>query len=211
MTVLSRHSCEGRNPDKKVDPGSKPAPVPRSGVRDDGKVDKGSRTVNFSCLFSNCSVEEKARRFRVSEQDEREKREDMFLESLAQEFNLDIIYAFGSRAREVADALASEGQALPESLSDVDIGVKPLPGQDLTVSDKVVIAQRIEDELDVSRVDLVCLPEADPFLAANVIRGERLYARDGHRADEYDLYILRRAGDCLHLERERLALIMGAE
>jgi predicted nucleotidyltransferase len=135
----------------------------------------------------------------------------MFLERLAQEFNLDIIYAFGSRAREVADALASKGQALPESLSDVDIGVKPLPGQDLTVSDKVEIAQRVEDMLDVPRVDLVCLPEVDPFLAANVIRGERLYSRDHHRADEYDLYILRRAGDCLHLERERLALIMGEE
>ncbi len=133
----------------------------------------------------------------------------MFLENLAQEFSLDIIYAFGSRAREVACALSSPGGSLPKSHSDVDIGVKPLPGRSLTVSDKVEIAQRVEDELDVPRVDLVCLPETDPFLAANVIRGERLYAGDDDRADEYELYILRRAGDCLHLERERLALIMG--
>ena len=140
-----------------------------------------------------------------------EKRKIMFLKNLAQELSLDIIYAFGSRAKEVAEALSGQSCALSHSPSDVDIGVKPLPGRSLTISDKVEIAQRIEDVLDVPRVDLVCLPEADPFLAANIIRGERIYAGDDDRADEYELYILRRAGDCLHLERERLALIMGEE
>jgi hypothetical protein len=66
----------------------------------------------------------------------------------------------------------------------------------------------LEDFLGVSRVDLVSLPEADPFLAANIIRGERLCARDTYLADEYDLYILRRAGDLAPLERERMALIL---
>ncbi|GAB4526179.1 MAG: hypothetical protein Kow0063_00110 [Anaerolineae bacterium] len=60
-------------------------------------------------------------------------------------------------------------------------------------------------------VDLVCSPEADPFLAANVVHGERLYARDEYEADEYDLYVLRRAGDLIPLERERMALILGEE
>jgi hypothetical protein len=55
----------------------------------------------------------------------------------------------------------------------------------------------------------VILPEADPFLAANVVRGERLYAENEYRADEYDLYVLRRAGDLAPLERERMALILG--
>jgi hypothetical protein len=55
---------------------------------------------------------------------------------------------------------------------------------------------------------VVCLQEADPFLAANVVRGERLYARDEYEADEYDLYVLRRAGDLAPLERERIALIL---
>jgi len=58
---------------------------------------------------------------------------------------------------------------------------------------------------------LVNLPEADPFLAANIIRGERLFSKDTYLADEYDLYILRRAGDLIPLERERIALIMGEE
>jgi hypothetical protein len=57
----------------------------------------------------------------------------------------------------------------------------------------------------------VFLREADPFLAANTVRGERLYARDAYAADEYDLYVLRRAGDLAPLERERMALILGDE
>ena len=66
----------------------------------------------------------------------------------------------------------------------------------------------IRDRFDVGRVDLVVLPEADPFLAVNVIRGERLFADDAYLADEYDLYILRRAADLLPLERERQRLIL---
>jgi len=57
-------------------------------------------------------------------------------------------------------------------------------------------------------VDVVVIPEVDPFLAANIIRGERIYCRDKYSADEYELYILRRAGDLIPLERERISLIM---
>jgi predicted nucleotidyltransferase len=91
--------------------------------------------------------------------------------------------------------------------SDVDIGV--LPGRDLPVGERVGLMQALEDLFGAARVDLVILPEADPFLAANVVRGERLYAENEYRADEYDLYVLRRAGDLAPLERERMALILG--
>jgi hypothetical protein len=75
--------------------------------------------------------------------------------------------------------------------------------------EKVRLALDLEDFLGCSRVDLVVLDEADPFLAAEIIRGERLYAQDTYIADEYDLYVLRRAGDLIPLERERIALILG--
>jgi uncharacterized protein len=52
--------------------------------------------------------------------------------------------------------------------------------------------------------NLVLLSEADPFLAANIIRGERLFSRDERSADEYELYVLRRAGDLAPFERERI-------
>jgi len=132
------------------------------------------------------------------------------LNQIAEKFGLDIIYAFGSHAKEVAEWLKGERSGLPISpLSDVDAGVKPSSGTHLTVKEKVHLGMALEDLFSVNRVDLVVITEADPFLAANIIRGERIYCKDEYEADEYDLYILRRAGDLVPLERERISLIMG--
>lgn len=127
---------------------------------------------------------------------------------LCDEFRVDMLYVFGSRAGEVRKWLAGDRPGLPPDVADVDIGVKAARGTQLSVRDKVRLALALEDLLGVTRVDLIDLGDADPFLAANVIRGERLYARDAYEADEYDLYVLRRAGDLAPLERERMALIL---
>ena len=133
------------------------------------------------------------------------------LARLCQELQVSILYAFGSRAREVQEWLEGKRASLPAGPVDVDVGVKPAQGVRLSVHDKVRLALALEDLLGVARVDLVSLSDADPFLAANVIRGERLYVRDSYEADEYELYVLRRAGDLAPLERERMALILGEE
>jgi predicted nucleotidyltransferase len=130
------------------------------------------------------------------------------LARLCDEFQVDILYAFGSRASEVREWLAEERTSLLPGLADVDVAVKVARGVHLSVHDKVRLALALEDLLGVSRVDLVCFSDADPFLAANMVRGERLYSRNTYEADEYDLYILRRAGDLAPLERERIALIL---
>jgi rhodanese-related sulfurtransferase/predicted nucleotidyltransferase len=133
------------------------------------------------------------------------------LKELCLQFKVDILYVFGSRAAEVQDWLEETGTDLTPGPADVDIGIKAARGVTLSVNDKVHLALALEDLLDVTRVDLVCLAEADPFLAANIVRGERLYASDTYQADEYELYVLRRAGDLAPLERERMALILGED
>lgn len=130
------------------------------------------------------------------------------LAALCRQYQIDIIYVFGSRAKEVKAMLHENRSALPESASDVDVGIKPSTNVKLSFRQKVELAQALEDLFGVPRVDLVVLPDADPFLAANIIRGERLYTNDEYMADEYDLYVLRRAGDLVFLERERLSLIL---
>jgi predicted nucleotidyltransferase len=123
---------------------------------------------------------------------------------------LDLVYAFGSRAREVRGFLRGLRQIDKSISSDVDIGVKTSPQRrGLSVREKVEIAAELEELLGVERVDLVVLSEADPFLSANIVRGEMLFCRDPYVADEYELYILRRAGDLAPLEKERLSLIFG--
>ena len=125
------------------------------------------------------------------------------------QFRVAILFVFGSRANEVRDWLEERIPHLSGSHSDVDIGVKALGNVVWSTMEKVRLAIDLEDFLGCSRVDLVVLDEADPFLAAEIIRGERLYAQDTYIADEYDLYVLRRAGDLIPLERDRVALILG--
>lgn len=131
------------------------------------------------------------------------------LGQIAQEFNLDIIYAFGSYAKDVSQWIEGSKPkfSVPQS-SDLDIGVKPSPEKLLSVKEKVLLSIAFEDLFSLTRVDLLNIPEVDPFFAANIIRGERLYCRDEYEGDEYELYILRRAGDLAPFEKERIALIM---
>ncbi|MCX5913674.1 MAG: nucleotidyltransferase domain-containing protein [Deltaproteobacteria bacterium] len=131
------------------------------------------------------------------------------LDQICRKFDVAFLYSFGSRSAEVREWLEGRRDRLPAGPSDTDIGVQPLAGKKWSVREKVEFAGMVEELLAVSRVDLVCLNEADPFVAAEIIRGERLFAADSHEADEYELFILRRAGDLAPLERERMALVLG--
>ena len=132
------------------------------------------------------------------------------LREICDRHRIDLIYAFGSRACEVREFLRGLGQIDKGNSSDVDMGVKTSPKRRaMPVREKVEMAAEIEDLLGIVRVDLVILSEADPFLSANTVRGERIFCRDPYAADEYELYILRRAGDLAPLEMERLSLIFS--
>jgi len=124
-------------------------------------------------------------------------------------YGVEIVYVFGSRAEELKEILNGKAKSPASDLSDADIGVKLRPASSLSVREKVRLSAELEDLLGVNRVDLCVLEEADPFLAADVVRGERLYCEDEYRADEYDLYVLRRAGDLAPLERERLGFVFA--
>lgn len=130
------------------------------------------------------------------------------LQNICKRYHVESLYVFGSRAGEIRHFLNSKGKPLISAHSDVDIGVKMKRGVSLNVREKVRLGIDLEDLFNVNRVDLLVISEVDPFVAANVVRGERIYCEDEYVADEYDLYILRRAGDLIHLERERMALAL---
>lgn len=130
------------------------------------------------------------------------------LERICRVFNVAILYAFGSRAKEVQDWIEGAQIDFAPGPSDADFGAKAMPGIKWSFKEKVRLAIELEDLLGCNRVDLVVLDEADPFLAEEVIRGERLYAEDEYLADEYDLYVLRRAGDLAPLEREWMSMVL---
>jgi len=130
------------------------------------------------------------------------------LREIALRYRVEMVYIFGSRSGEVLDWIAGRRVDLAPSPSDVDIGALLPGGVVWPVAEKVRFAQTFEDFFAVGRVDFILLNEADPFLAAEVIRGERLYERDRRAADEYELFVLRRAGDLVPFERERMRLVL---
>ncbi|UCG25612.1 MAG: hypothetical protein JSW55_06385 [Chloroflexota bacterium] len=121
------------------------------------------------------------------------------------------LYLFGSQAKSVWDQVRTGKPVSLLAGHDLDVGVKSRPNHKLGTKGKVNLAQDLEEVFGAPRVDLVCLEDADPFLAANIIRGERLYAADAYAADEYELYILRRAGDLAPFERARLDMILEGQ
>jgi len=129
------------------------------------------------------------------------------VKDIASRYGLQIIYAFGSRAKEALDMVEGRIEQVSSKPSDLDIGVKP--EKPLRVEEKVKIAILCEDLFDVSRVDLIVLPEAPVFLALEIVTGEVLYRQDSTDEAEYQLYIMRMAADLLPYEQMKQRMIMG--
>lgn len=133
------------------------------------------------------------------------------LAKIASDLGVQEVYVFGSRAKEIAARFRGfSSEETPSSVegADVDVGVRPRQRVRLGASQRVALALALEELLDVDRVDLVVLPEAGAFLALAVISGELLYCESPGDQAEYELYVLRRAGDLLPLERERRDAIL---
>src|SRR5438105_1893426 len=124
------------------------------------------------------------------------------LTRVAEQFGLADIYVFGSRANEFVPDLA-QSRSIQRIDSDVDIAVRPRAGRTLSPADRIELTLALEESLAERRVDLVILPEASPFLALAAIRGNLLFAADAVDQAEYELFVLRRAGDLAPLEWAR--------
>lgn len=131
------------------------------------------------------------------------------ISDICTEYRIADLYVFGSRSEEIAARARSQKIKFAENArSDVDIAVLPVDASRFGPFERVSLAIAIEDLFDVSRVDLIVLPEADPFLALEIIRGELLYTDDPDRQARHELYILRRAGDLIPFKKERIRMIM---
>lgn len=130
------------------------------------------------------------------------------LEQVAARYGLRDVYAFGSRAEEIAGRVRGGPHGAARPASDVDVAVQPQRGRVLDARDRVRLTLELEDLFEAGRVDLVVLSEARPFLAVDAVRGELLYSADPREQAEHELYILRRAADLAPLQRERVDQIL---
>jgi len=129
------------------------------------------------------------------------------IETLADKFHLQLIYSFGSRAKEILNTVEGKKSLSTTSNSDLDIGIKS--EKPLSVQKKVEIAIFLEDLFDVPRVDIVEIPEAPVILALDIVQGELLYAQDENFEAEYQLYIMKKAADLMPYERLKQKIILG--
>ena len=108
--------------------------------------------------------------------------------------NVQALYVFGSRV---------QGDARPDS--DLDVGLLWTQPQALEMT------LRFEDDLEQAvglKVNLIDAARASVFVALAIVQGERLFVRDPVEADQFELYVLRRAGDLLPFERARQAMLL---
>lgn len=129
------------------------------------------------------------------------------IKKIASKYNIQIIYAFGSRAKEALDFIEGRIEQFLSTPSDLDIGVKAR--NYLTVDEKVEISIFFEDLFNIPRVDIVVLSEAPISLALDIVMGEILYEEDLTYEAEYQLYIMRMASELLPYEKMKQRMILG--
>jgi uncharacterized protein len=133
------------------------------------------------------------------------------LEGLCRRSGIASLYAFGSRAREIAARVSGlKGDRGPQA-SDIDIAVEPKKGALGDAMSRMNLQRELEDLFEVPWVDLMILSEANAFLAADAVRGELLYCDDEDRQAFEELYYLRRAADLAPFQRQRLEGILSGE
>lgn len=133
------------------------------------------------------------------------------LGEVCRRFRVASLYVFGSRAHEAVALVAGEPRTPAPTDSDLDVAVQPATDALRAPRDRVLLIQSLETLFDIVRVDLVILPEADAFLAADAVRGELLFCDDENRQAREELYYLRRAGDLAPFKRARLEGILSGE
>lgn len=133
------------------------------------------------------------------------------LERICRRFDVISLYVFGSRAEEIAARLSGRPVAPGPADSDLDVAVQPALDGLRSVEGRVRLTQALENLFEVSRVDLVILPLASPFLVADAVRGELLFCDDEDRQAHEELYYLRRAADLAPFQKDRLEGLLSGE
>lgn len=129
--------------------------------------------------------------------------------AICRSYEIADLYVFGSRTDEIAGLIRQDSAGtVSKAGSDLDIGVLPEKPVPWSPERRVTVSMELEDLFGVGRVDLVILPDADPFLALDIIRGELLYTSNPDRQARYELFVLRRAADLLPFKKERIRLIL---
>ena len=131
------------------------------------------------------------------------------LRDLCRAHGVAALYAFGSRAAEADSFASGRSGSLASGGSDLDIAALPVPDGRIGSAGAVGLAADLEDLFSVSRVDLVLLDRASAFLAVEAVSGRTLVDLTPDFTAEFELFVMRRAGDLLPYELERRRMVIA--
>jgi len=120
------------------------------------------------------------------------------LAEIAQKFDLDLVYLFGSQATNGLKILHGKEVKVLDPLSDIDVGVVtndslPPPAARGKLYAKLSVA--LSDIFEPFPLDLVFLEENHSVFQVEIFKGQCIYASSEERRDDYEMNILRRAAD----------------
>jgi predicted nucleotidyltransferase len=120
----------------------------------------------------------------------------------AEIFGIDLIYLFGSQAKEGARYLAGETISI-DGFSDLDLaaGFKNIPSEPMRIYG--ALYREFSDIFEPFNIDLVFLHEMDTLFQYEMIKGVRIYEKSDFLADEFEEMVMKRAED-LAVKRELL-------
>ena len=120
------------------------------------------------------------------------------LEDIRDNYGLLAVYLFGSRADDGLSLL--RGESVNPGGSDLDIGIVFLQ-REPRLSQLGSIQSELSDVFSPLPTDLVPLQKVDPLFQFRAIDGHRIDVADTHRADLYELDVMRRAAELLPVQR----------
>ncbi len=125
------------------------------------------------------------------------------LENIRVKYGLLAVYLFGSRADDGLRLL--QGESVKPEGSDLDIGIVFLQ-EEAGLLQLGSIHIELSDAFSPLTIDVVPLNKVDPLFQFRAIDGHRIDVADRHRADIFELEVMRRAAELLpvqrHLERD---------
>ncbi len=112
----------------------------------------------------------------------------------AEKYGIDLIYLFGSRAKEGARYLAGETISI-DGFSDLDLAAafKNIPSEPMRIYG--ALYREFSDIFEPFNIDLVFLHEMDTLFQYEMIKGVRIYEKSDFLADEFEEMVMKRAED----------------
>lgn len=121
------------------------------------------------------------------------------LEIIRDKYDLLAVYLFGSRADDGLRLM--RGDAIEATGSDLDIGIV-FSKNEPNLLQLGSIQIELSDVFSPLTIDVVPLHKVDPLFQFRAIDGHRIIESDRHRADIFELEVMRRAAELLPIQRQ---------